>query len=196
MKLLLQITIALFVTAPVYAQTEEVDYLRMPIEELLKVDVTCAIHSQVPALDSTVMSKLITRSIIRDSGYQNLLNVLNDLPEVYATQNNENDGGSGLLLRGKNSQTRLIILVDGRPVNRTSDKHFTYLKNIEIDKIRQIEYSFGTCSKFGTGIKTCIINIITKDYQSESSLKQNLNMGQCRFVPGSHEAVYYAGELG
>lgn len=153
---------ALLVTTAL-GQSPDESFLEMTLEELLDVDVTSVSKTKKSILDAPVMAHVVTRPMIEQRGYRDLLDVLADLPGVYLVHlANSEHAGSDIFVRGIHANTKLIILVDGHKINPPTGEPFTFLYNIPLVAVHQVEFSYGSSSSlYGADAMAGIVNIVT-----------------------------------
>jgi iron complex outermembrane recepter protein len=155
------------------------DLTNLPIEDLMKVEVTTASKSAQTLSDIPSAVFVITAEDIRRSGAMNIPEALRLAPGVEVAQINSSQWA--ISIRGFNNQAadKLLVLIDGRSV-------FTPLFSgvywdaqsvplIEVDRIEVIRGPGG--SLWGTNAVNGIINIITKNASKTQGLTESTEAG-------------------
>ena len=148
--------------------------------------------------DTPTNISIITAEEIEKSGSTNLVQVLRDVPGLFAR---EYAGGEIRFdLRGQNpmyANKNIIVTIDGVPINRTglgsSDSY--NLSQIPVERIERIEViPSGGAVLYGDGSVGGIINITTK------TVEDRQNYGSINFNAGSHglfsENITYGTKIG
>ncbi len=110
-------------------------------------------------------STVIDEETITQSGSRSLADVLSNLGgiRIASTSGNPEDGSVSLRGFGENASSRVLILVDGQPVNRPDLAGISLLE-IPLQRIASIEILRGSQSaRFGDNAVGGVINLITKD---------------------------------
>ena len=108
---------------------------------------------------------VITAKEIKERGYQDLTEVLEDLPG-FDVQNRigGQPGGSYIIVRGLWGNNKLQVFVDGVPLNPENGTHLVYGHHISVQGLKQIEIMYGPASAlYGANAFSGIVNLITKD---------------------------------
>ncbi len=144
-------------------QTDE-DLLGLSLEEILNIPVTSVSKTEKPVLENAVMAMVVSREEIREAGYRDLLDILRDLPGVYVVDLTSSEhAASEVLIRGIEANTKMLFLLDGQRISAPTGEPFTFLRNIPLVSVRQVEVTYGpAASLYGADAIGGIVNIVTE----------------------------------
>ena len=170
-KYFLFIGLILLFTSGLYAQEKTLEeLLEMNIQDLLNISITTA--SKVPQMIKEVPAtvRVITSEQIKENGYFTLDEALSDLPGFQFR--NIQGFNSYVFQRGVPSQNNLIlVLVDGIQINELNSGGFYGGGQYNLENVDHIEVVYGPASAlYGTNAISGIINLITKDPETETGL--------------------------
>jgi vitamin B12 transporter len=114
--------------------------------------------------------EVVTQDVIKKSGAQNVLDLLNSLPGIYSDRDTALYGQpmDGINIRGQESFDKVAIIIDGRPDNMMNIMGHALLDPLAIDNVERIEIYKGPASViFGSNARGGVINIITKKGSAE-----------------------------
>lgn len=105
---------------------------------------------------------VVTKQQIADYGYQDLADVLRDLPGFDITEN-ASRFGEYITLRGITGNDRFLVLIDGHKLNPASGTFLSIGNSISVRGVEQIEIIYGPASAvYGADAFSGIINIISR----------------------------------
>ncbi|MEP7263672.1 MAG: TonB-dependent receptor [Bacteroidota bacterium] len=141
------------------------------LKELLMTRVT-TVSKTSQSLDiapATVM--VITREQIRARGYQSLLDVMYDLPDIKVDDKIYSVIRNTFTIRGTQGQEKFVILLDGIRINSPTGEAMPIMENYPVNVAEQIEIVFGPASAlYGADAVSGVINIITKKNLSKKDI--------------------------
>ena len=146
--------------------TGAIDLSSMSIEDLMKIEVTCATKTPTTVSDSPAFVTVITQDDIHRFGYRTLGEVLERIPGMYVSSDRNYDyiGVRGIARPG-DYNTRVLLLVDGHRINdpiydcAAIGEDFA----VDIESIDRIEVAKGPGSAlWGTNAILGVINVVTK----------------------------------
>lgn len=146
-----------------YGQSDSVKLENLSLKELLSVKVTTASRAaqELGLTPATVL--LVTKEQIKIRGYQSLLDVLLDLPDVKVDDKMYSGMRNSFTIRGTQGSEKLIILLDGIAISTPSGEALPIMENYPVHLAEQIEVVFGPASAlYGANAVSGVINIITK----------------------------------
>jgi outer membrane receptor for ferrienterochelin and colicin len=147
------------------------------LEELMKVQVISASRRKQKLTEAPATIYVITEEEIKQYGYRDLKDVLENIPGVeYAYPQSHIHGGQRGF-PGNWSQTR--ILINGRQVNMLFSSEVYVASQFTLNNVKQIEIIQGPASVlYGADAFTGVINIITKNSSNSE------NYSDVSFVSG------------
>jgi outer membrane receptor for ferrienterochelin and colicins len=147
------------------------DLFRMPLDDLMKIEVTTAGRVAELVGDVPASVVVITRAEIEAFGYSTLDEILQHIPGVYAIDDYQ---AVGLGIRGYwggVANEKLVFLVNG--VSRVTDSYSSNplsLISVPVEAIDRIEVVRGPMSvAYGNGAFFGVINLITAEPQAGSA---------------------------
>src|SRR5688572_8577818 len=166
-KIFTRIISLLLVTATVSlhvsAQTDSSKLSTLSLKDLLSEKVTTASKTlqEIGLAPATVM--VVTRDQIRIRGYQSLLDVLYDLPDVKIDDKMYSGLRNSVTLRGVQGSEKFMVLLDGISISSPSGEAMPVMENYPVHFADQVEIVFGPASAlYGANALSGVINIITK----------------------------------
>ena len=141
----------------------EIDLYKLSLEELMKVKVLGFSRFEQSASKTPNSIIVITERQIESSGYQDLSDVLKDIPG-FDISDNAARFGEYYTLRGIQGNERILVLIDGHKINSPTGTLLSVGNSISIRFAKQIEIIYGSASAmYGADAYSGIINIISKD---------------------------------
>jgi iron complex outermembrane receptor protein len=122
---------------------------------------------------------VITADAIRDSGAQNVVSALETLGGVFFRRNSDNPGQAEISMRGfgENSFGRVLILLDGQPINNPDMSNPDWLR-VPFGSIDRIEVLHGGATAlYGNYAVAGVINIITHQPSDQPSTTVSTTIG-------------------
>jgi len=137
---------------------------------------------------------VIPAGIIANAGVRSLAELLTTHGGVRITNTSGNSALGTVSLRGfgENSASRVLILIDGRPINRP-DTAAVSLLEVPLSRISQVEILRGSqTARFGDHAVGGVINIITKSPdQPRTSVEVAAGSDHYTLVRLAHDARYH-----
>lgn len=154
----------LFMHSSSYAQSDSSDIklLEMSLEEILNFKVTTVLKSPGKYTSAPATIHVITNEQIRNRGYTNLEEVLDDIPEIEIQKKASPEYVNYFTLRGIHGSEKFIIMMDGMRINSPTGTPLSIVNNYPVANAKQIEIILGPASAlYGVDAFSGIINIIT-----------------------------------
>jgi len=185
---------AMLVLLSANVQAENADYLDMPLEELLSMDITSAAKKEQRLRETAASAFIITREDIHRSGVTSIPEALRLAPGVQVARIDANKWA--ITTRGFNNQfaNMLLVMIDGRTVYSPSisgvywDVQDTMLE--DIDRIEVIRGPGATL--WGANAVNGVINIITRN---ASETQGGLLVANAGNEEKAHLSLRYGGEI-
>lgn len=148
------------------ANTERLDLVALPIEQLLTLEVYSASKFAQKLSETPTAVSIVTAADIREFGWRTLTDILRSMRGLYVSNDrNYSYLGARGFLRPGDYNTRFLLLVDG---NRTNDSVYDQAAIgseflLDVDLIERVEYVPGPGSSiYGANAFFGVINVITK----------------------------------
>src|ERR1035437_10383692 len=165
------------------------DMYSIPLDSLWNMKVSGVSRFQ-ESTDKTPNSLIvITEQQIESRGYQDLSDVLKDIPRFDITDNAARFG-EFYTLRGIQGNDRMLVLIDGHKINPPTGTFLSIGNSISVRFVKQIEVIYGPASAiYGADAYSGIINIISKDsYRNKSNLASTVSYGSFSSVDAMVES--------
>ena len=145
------------------------DLLDMSIEELMKVKITTSSKTEQAQWQASARTIVVSEETIRQRGYQDLMDLLRDLPQFQVQSQFGHWTKGGIVnLRGHRSgdsgNNKFLILIDGLKVSDDAEEGlYMGLNSLPLDFIKQVEVVYGPNSTlYGRDAYAGMINLITR----------------------------------
>jgi outer membrane receptor protein involved in Fe transport len=155
-----------------FCQDDTVRLENLSLKELLSVKVTTASRTaqELGITPATVL--LVTKDQIKMRGYQSLLDVLLDLPDVKVDDKMYSGIRNSFTIRGTQGSEKLVILLDGIAISTPSGDALPIIENYPVHMAEQIVIVFGPASAlYGANAVSGVINIISKKTPRNKNLQ-------------------------
>lgn len=140
------------------------------LKELLNVKVMTASRTSQNQETAPATIIVITREQIKLRGYQSLLDVLQDLPDVKVDDKIYSGIRNSITLRGTQGSEKMVILLDGNMISSPSGEAMPVMENYPVNLAEQIEVVYGPASAlYGANAVSAVINIITRKSPSHKN---------------------------
>lgn len=147
----------------VFSQADTMKLENLSLKELLSVKVTTASRTAMELGLTPATVLLVTKEQVKIRGYQSLLDVLLDLPDVKVDDKMYSGMRNSFTVRGTQGVEKLVILLDGIAISTPSGEALPVMENYPVHLAEQIEIVFGPASAlYGANAVSGVINIITK----------------------------------
>ena len=166
--------------------------------------VVTASRANRTAEEMPVNVTVITAAAIRDSGAQTVVDALEKLGGLYFRHSSDNPGQSIISMRGfgENSHGRVLVLVDGQPLN-TADMASPDWLRIPVGSVDRIEVlPGGQTALYGNYAVAGVINIITHQPGGTPSTSVSVTVGSDKTFAGHighvgsiDDTVHYTADL-
>ncbi|MEZ4647190.1 MAG: TonB-dependent receptor [Candidatus Eisenbacteria bacterium] len=157
---------SLLVGAPTRAlANHDHDLIDLSLEEILNIPVISVSKTEKPLLENSVSAIVVSREQILDQGYRDVLDVLRDLPGVYLVEMTSSEhAATEVMIRGVDANSKMLFLLDGEEISAPTGEPFTFLRNIPLISVKQVEVSYGAAaSLYGADAIAGVVNIVTTE---------------------------------
>ncbi len=144
------------------------NFFKASLEELLNVGMVSASQKKQSVLEAPATAYVITAQQIRERGYRNLLDLLEDIPEIDVQRNVNPDTRNILSIRGVAGSEKLLILLDGFRITPATGDSYTIGHNFALADAQRVEVVIGPASAlYGVDAFSGVVNIITASEKGE-----------------------------
>src|SRR5262245_42673856 len=169
-----------------FTETKEEDnertvdyYAVLSLPELLSLEVTTPSLTRHLSEDAPATVYVIPASMIRRRGYQNLHDLLEDIPEFEMPHKNSAEHESLFTVRGVTGNEKLIVLLDGVRIGSTTGTPHNLGHNYSLANVKQVEIVLGPSSAlYGADAFTGVINLVTFRGDESKGVKVSGSYGQ------------------
>ncbi|HVU96316.1 MAG TPA: TonB-dependent receptor [Puia sp.] len=147
----------------VLAQSDTGRLENMSLKELLNVKVAAPSKSMQEIGLAPAAVILVTRAQIRARGYQSLLDLMYDLPEMKVDDKILSGIRNGFTVRGTQGIEKFLLLLDGVRISSPSGEAMPVMENYPVNLAERVEIVYGPASAlYGADAVSGVINIITR----------------------------------
>ena len=153
-----------------YSQPDTGRLESLSLKDLLNVKITTAskISQDQEMAPATVI--VISREQIRSRGYQSLLDLLYDVPDMKVDDKVRSHVDNNFVLRGTPGQEKFVILLDGVRISSPTNETMPIIENYPVYLAEQVEIVIGPASAlYGADAASGVINIITRKAPSHKN---------------------------
>ena len=143
-------------------KSQVAEILDIPVKQENEL-VTSASQVAESLSDVPAQIIIITAEQIKERGYNDLSDLLRDMPAMDIT-NNARAFGEYYTVRGINGNDRFLVMLNGRKLNAISGTLLSVGNSIALQFAKKVEIVYGAASiVYGTDAFSCVINIITDE---------------------------------
>lgn len=166
--------------------------LELSLEDLLATPVITASRQSETRDQTPAHIMVFTREQIRQRRYQNLADLLEDLPGVNFQRGTKSSQFNQFTVQGYLGPNKLLVMLDGIRIGQPSGGNFPVAQNLALYQARQVEVLFGPAAAlYGADAVAGVVNIVT-DNAAEAGANGatgTVSVGMGRF--GSREASFF-----
>ena len=163
---------------PSYAMTNDFSPDR---EELMFMDIPIVVTASKmnqKLTDAPATMIVVSKQQILERGYQNLLDLLEDMPGIDVQNNSGQEIYNLLAIRGNYGQDKFIIMRDSHRVNAPASERLPISDNFPLFNVKQVEIVYGPASAlYGADAFTGVINIISEDADDINGIEMSVSAG-------------------
>lgn len=168
-RILLLPALFLYLISPAKAQETDLEVYELfdvTLEELLNVGIVSASKKKQSVLDAPATAYVVTEEQINSRGYNNLLELLEDIPEVEVQRNSNNYVRNHVSIRGVAGNEKFLILVNGIRITPATGDSYVLGTQFSLANAKRVEVIIGPASAlYGVDAFSGIINIITRSQE-------------------------------
>lgn len=146
--------------------------LDLSLDQLLQLNITSASRYEETILDTPATVMVVTDVQIRERGYQNLVDLLADLPGFDVQRAVDVTRYNWITVSGLSGANRLLIFRDGVRVDSPTGDTIVLGQNLPLFSAKRVEIVFGpSAAVYGADAFGGVVNIITRDDRSSLSVR-------------------------
>ncbi len=155
-------------------------FYEMSLEQLMNVEISVASRKSLTPRESPGIVTLITEDEIKNSGAQDLMDVLKLVPGFYFGVDVE--GAVSLGIRGNWAhEGKMLLLIDGQEMNEALYSTLQFGNHYPVEQIKKIEIIRGPGSAmYGGNAEYAVINIVTKNDKDFTGVSAVASYGQMK----------------
>jgi outer membrane receptor protein involved in Fe transport len=179
-----------------YGQTDTTKLDDMSLKELLDVKVVTASKTPQNSDMAPATVTVISKEQIRMRGYQSLLDLIIDLPDMKVDDKIAPGSRNSVTVRGIQGQQNFVILLDGVKISSPTNEALPIMENYPVNLAEQVEIVYGPASAlYGADAVSGVINIITKKLPANKDMLIDVNTmaGSYGYI---NNTLYLARKLG
>jgi len=177
---------------------ERVEAARDAMRREASADVLVTTASRYAQLLSSAPATIYvcTREQITHRGYRNLIDLLEDIPEVEIQRNSISEFKNQITFRGIAGIEKFMIMLDGVRITPSTGDPYTLGTNYSLVNAKSVEVIIGPASAlYGADAFSGLINIITMEQKTGSSVQVNSSYGRYGTTDNSLVAGVHAGDV-
>lgn len=145
------------------AQQDTTKLEDLSLKALLDVKVVTASKTSQNSGTAPATVTVVSKEQIRMRGYQSLLDLIVDLPDMKVDDKIYPGSRNSITLRGIQGQQNFVILLDGVKISSPTNEALPVMENYPVNLAEQVEVLYGPASAlYGADAVSGVINIITK----------------------------------
>jgi iron complex outermembrane receptor protein len=155
------------------AANAESEFLDVPLEELMDVQVTSITKMPMPLNKSPVTAYVVSQDEISRKGYRFLTDILKNTPGFYVSNlGSAEKDVTQIYINGVFANDKIVVLIDGVKVKAPTGEPTTFFNSVPLINVKQVEISLGSASSiYGADAMLGTINLITEDGRDGDSFK-------------------------
>ncbi|MFN6946581.1 MAG: TonB-dependent receptor plug domain-containing protein [Cytophagaceae bacterium] len=165
----------------VQSQNKEIEVYELfdvSLEELLNVGIVSASKKKQSVLDAPATAYVITEEIIYTRGYRNLVDLLEDIPEIEIQKNSNPEFRNQITIRGVAGNEKVLILLNGIRITPATGDGYILGTQFSLANAQRVEVVLGPASAlYGVDAFSGIINIITRSQEGTVKGAEVSSMG-------------------
>ena len=116
------------------------------LEELLSVGIVSASKKKQSVTDAPATGYVFTEQNIKVRGYDNLLELLEDVPEVDIQRNSDREFKNLVTIRGISGNEKFLVLIDGIRITPATGDNYTFGTQFSLVSAKRVEVIIGPAS--------------------------------------------------
>lgn len=154
------------------------DVFELSLEELLEIPIVAASTISEKPSDSPASAIVFSSETIRERGYTNLLDLLEDVPQIEVNRRVDTGHNNYLTVMGISGVERMQIMVDGIRVTPITGNLYSLGRQFSLQNAQRVEIIFGPMSSiYGADVFSGLINIVTHNGHTSKNSGVHLETG-------------------
>jgi outer membrane receptor for ferrienterochelin and colicin len=176
------------------SKKDTTSFYEMSLEQLMNVEISVASRKALTPRESPGIVTLISEDEIKNSGAQDLMDVLKLVPGFDFAVDVE--GAVSLGIRGNWAhEGKMLLLIDGQEMNESLYSSLQFGNHYPIEQIKKIEIIRGPGSAmYGGNAEYAVINIITKNDKDFTGISAVTSVGEMKKTFGRRNLSVSAGQ--
>ncbi|GAB3911291.1 TonB-dependent receptor plug domain-containing protein [Mucilaginibacter boryungensis] len=159
-----------------YGQHDTTKLEDLSLKGLLDVKVVTASKTSQNSGTAPATVTVVSKDQIRTRGYQSLLDLIVDLPDMKLDDKIYPGSGNSITVRGIQGQQNFVILLDGVKISSPTNEAIPVMENYPVNLAEQVEVMYGPASAlYGADAVSGVINIITKKLPAGKNITVDAN---------------------
>src|SRR3984885_10453410 len=159
-----------------YAQQDTAKLEDLSLKALLDVKVVTASKTSQNTDMAPAAVIVVSKEQIRMRGYQSLLDLIIDLPDMKVDDKITPASRNSVTVRGIQGQQNFVILLDGVKISSPTNEAMPIMENYPVNLAEQVEIVYGAASAlYGADAVSGVINIITKKLPANKDILIDAN---------------------
>ena len=139
-----------------------IDLFDISISDILNVDIVSASQKKQSVLEAPANATIVTKEQIELRGYSNLLELLQDVPQVEFQINADSEYRNTITIRGVTGNEKVLILLNGNRITPSTGDFYVLGNQFMINHAERVEIIIGPASAlYGVDAFAGIVNIVT-----------------------------------
>lgn len=169
----------------------------LSLEDLMNIDVYTASKKSQKLSETPATTYAYTEEQIRNRGYRNLEDLLDDIPEIEIQKKSDAEYRNYYSIRGVAGNEKIVILLNGFRISAADGGPHVMGKNQSLANVKRVEIILGPASAlYGVDAFTGIINIITKNGEEINGAGITTSYGNYSTTENSLVAGVSKGKVG
>lgn len=150
------------------------DLFSLSLEELLNVPIVTASTRKEKPSESPASAIVVSAETIKNRGYTNLLDLLEDVPQIEINRRVDTGHSNYLTVMGVSGVERMQIMIDGIRVTPVTGNLYSLGRQFSLQNARQVEIILGPMSSiYGADVFSGVVNIVT--FNAHESAENNIH---------------------
>jgi outer membrane receptor for ferrienterochelin and colicin len=138
------------------------------LEDLLNIGMVSASKKKQSVADAPATAYVFSQEQIKNRGYQNLSELLEDVPEIEIQRNANPEYRNFATVRGIAGNEKLLILLNGIRITPATGDPYAIGTNLSLCNAQRVEVILGPASAlYGVDAFSGIVNIITRSQETK-----------------------------